>query len=165
MLDHRRKYKSMMDADNTLLLLLVCMHWLQPLVQILEWTQTPEEALEISIELNDKYEMDGRDPNGYVGCMWSVCGVHDMVSMSPCHMHMYVWQTGKFSSRWRSWQCQCWCPVNTHAYAVLSLCLKALSSHCVFGLEVLEKVLIFGVCRAWGPQHKRGSRNLLVVFV
>ncbi|CDP09880.1 unnamed protein product [Coffea canephora] len=23
------------------------------------------------------YEIDGRDPNGYVGCMWSICGVHD----------------------------------------------------------------------------------------
>ena len=25
-----------------------------------------------------RYSLDGRDPNGYVGCMWSVCGVHDM---------------------------------------------------------------------------------------
>eukprot|EP00897_Mesotaenium_endlicherianum_P006387 jgi/Mesen1/5777/ME000293S04932 len=24
-----------------------------------------------------QYELDGRDPNGYVGCMWSICGVHD----------------------------------------------------------------------------------------
>lgn len=24
---------------------------------------------------------DGRDPNGYVGCMWSIVGTHDMV---PC---------------------------------------------------------------------------------
>lgn len=36
--------------------------------------------------MNDKfyfhfqYHIDGRDPNGYVGCMWSVCGVHDQVS-------------------------------------------------------------------------------------
>ena len=49
------------------------------LVQILEWTESAEQALEIGIYLNDKYEMDGRDPNGYVGCMWSMCGVHDMV--------------------------------------------------------------------------------------
>ncbi len=39
---------------------------------------TPEEALETLIYLNDKYELDGRDPSGYVGCMWSVAGVHDM---------------------------------------------------------------------------------------
>eukprot|EP00058_Branchiostoma_floridae_P001446 XP_002586934.1 hypothetical protein BRAFLDRAFT_103595 [Branchiostoma floridae] len=25
----------------------------------------------------DKYSLDGRDPNGYVGCMWSICGIHD----------------------------------------------------------------------------------------
>ena len=51
-------------------------------MQIFEWTRTPEDALDISIRLNDKWEMDGRDPNGYVGCMWSICGVHDMVSTS-----------------------------------------------------------------------------------
>ncbi|KAE8055161.1 hypothetical protein FH972_012022 [Carpinus fangiana] len=50
------------------------MYWAK---KILEWTRGPEEALEISIYLNDKYEIDGRDPNGYVGCMWSICGVHD----------------------------------------------------------------------------------------
>ncbi|KAF2298976.1 hypothetical protein GH714_029483 [Hevea brasiliensis] len=50
------------------------MYWAK---KILEWTKGPEEALAISIYLNDKYELDGRDPNGYVGCMWSICGVHD----------------------------------------------------------------------------------------
>ena len=51
------------------------MYWAK---KILEWTSTPEEALAITIYLNDKYSLDGRDPNGYVGCMWSICGVHDM---------------------------------------------------------------------------------------
>ncbi|XP_057746807.1 deoxyribodipyrimidine photo-lyase isoform X1 [Arachis stenosperma] len=50
------------------------MYWAK---KILEWTSGPEEALEISIYLNNKYELDGRDPSGYVGCMWSICGVHD----------------------------------------------------------------------------------------
>ncbi|CAL5437159.1 unnamed protein product [Camellia sinensis] len=50
------------------------MYWAK---KILEWTSGPEDALAISIYLNDKYEIDGRDPNGYVGCMWSICGVHD----------------------------------------------------------------------------------------
>ncbi|KAK5847170.1 deoxyribodipyrimidine photo-lyase [Gossypium arboreum] len=50
------------------------MYWAK---KILEWTKGPKEALEICIYLNDKYEIDGRDPNGYVGCMWSICGVHD----------------------------------------------------------------------------------------
>jgi len=50
------------------------MYWAK---KILEWTESPEQALEFAIYLNDKYELDGRDPNGYVGCMWSICGVHD----------------------------------------------------------------------------------------
>lgn len=50
------------------------MYWAK---KILEWTPSPEDALEIAIYLNDKYELDGRDPNGYVGCMWSICGIHD----------------------------------------------------------------------------------------
>jgi deoxyribodipyrimidine photo-lyase len=50
------------------------MYWAK---KILEWTETPEEALEFSIYLNDKYELDGRDPNGYTGCAWSIGGVHD----------------------------------------------------------------------------------------
>ncbi|EDQ88562.1 uncharacterized protein MONBRDRAFT_37396 [Monosiga brevicollis MX1] len=50
------------------------MYWAK---KILEWTESPEKALEDAIYLNDKYELDGRDPNGYVGCMWSICGIHD----------------------------------------------------------------------------------------
>ncbi|KAF4519522.1 hypothetical protein B566_EDAN010706 [Ephemera danica] len=50
------------------------MYWAK---KILEWTVSPEEALRIAIYLNDRYSLDGRDPNGYVGCMWSICGIHD----------------------------------------------------------------------------------------
>lgn len=50
------------------------MYWAK---KILEWTPSVEEALRIAMWLNDKYEMDGRDPNGYVGIMWSMVGVHD----------------------------------------------------------------------------------------
>ena len=50
------------------------MYWAK---KILEWSKSPEDALRISIYLNDKYELDGRDPNGYVGCAWSIGGVHD----------------------------------------------------------------------------------------
>jgi deoxyribodipyrimidine photo-lyase len=45
--------------------------------KILEWTRDPQEALEIAIYLNDRYELDGRDPNGYTGIAWSIGGVHD----------------------------------------------------------------------------------------
>lgn len=50
------------------------MYWAK---KILEWTKSPEEALSFSIYLNDRYSLDGRDPNGYVGCMWSIAGIHD----------------------------------------------------------------------------------------
>lgn len=51
------------------------MYWAK---KILEWSPTPAEALRRSIYLNDRYELDGRDPNGYVGCAWSIMGTHDM---------------------------------------------------------------------------------------
>ncbi|GLV37714.1 photorepair [Carabus blaptoides fortunei] len=50
------------------------MYWAK---KILEWTDSPEEAIRIAIFLNDHYSLDGRDPNGYVGVMWSICGIHD----------------------------------------------------------------------------------------
>jgi deoxyribodipyrimidine photo-lyase len=50
------------------------MYWAK---KILEWTGSPEEALQTVIDLNDRYEIDGRDPNGYAGAAWSVGGVHD----------------------------------------------------------------------------------------
>ncbi len=42
------------------------MYWCK---QILRW-QAPKEAVETAIWLNDKYSLDGRDPNGYFGVMW-----------------------------------------------------------------------------------------------
>lgn len=45
--------------------------------KILAWTSSPEEALETAIVLNDRYELDGRDPNGYAGIAWCIGGVHD----------------------------------------------------------------------------------------
>jgi deoxyribodipyrimidine photo-lyase len=50
------------------------MYWAK---KILEWSESPEKALEISVLLNDRYELDGRDPNGYAGIAWSIGGVHD----------------------------------------------------------------------------------------
>lgn len=40
------------------------MYWAK---KILEWTSSPKEAVNISIYLNDRYSLDGCDPNGYVG--------------------------------------------------------------------------------------------------
>jgi deoxyribodipyrimidine photo-lyase len=50
------------------------MYWAK---KILEWTASPEEALRIAIYLNDRYELDGRDANGYAGIAWAIGGVHD----------------------------------------------------------------------------------------
>ena len=50
------------------------MYWAK---KILEWTESPEQAMAVAIYLNDKYELDGRDPNGYAGIAWSIGGVHD----------------------------------------------------------------------------------------
>jgi deoxyribodipyrimidine photo-lyase len=50
------------------------MYWAK---KILEWSASPQEALSIAIALNDFYSIDGGDPNGYVGILWSIAGVHD----------------------------------------------------------------------------------------
>ena len=50
------------------------MYWAK---KILEWTKNPQQAIDVALYLNDKYELDGLDPNGIVGVMWSICGVHD----------------------------------------------------------------------------------------
>ncbi|MCG8652531.1 MAG: deoxyribodipyrimidine photolyase, partial [Pirellulales bacterium] len=44
--------------------------------KILHWTRSPEEALQIMIHLNNKYALDGRDPNSYSGIFW-VLGRYD----------------------------------------------------------------------------------------
>jgi deoxyribodipyrimidine photo-lyase len=50
------------------------MYWAK---KILEWTKCPEDAIDIAIYLNDRYELDGRDSNGYAGIAWSIGGIHD----------------------------------------------------------------------------------------
>lgn len=50
------------------------MYWAK---KILEWTESPAQAFDFAIKLNNKYELDGRDSNGYTGVAWSICGVHD----------------------------------------------------------------------------------------
>jgi deoxyribodipyrimidine photo-lyase len=52
----------------------VRMYWAK---KILEWTRDPAEAFARAVLLNDRYELDGRDPNGYTGVAWAVGGKHD----------------------------------------------------------------------------------------
>ncbi|ABC76875.1 deoxyribodipyrimidine photo-lyase [Syntrophus aciditrophicus] len=44
--------------------------------KIIEWCETPEEAFHTAIYLNNKYELDGREPNGFMGVAWCF-GKHD----------------------------------------------------------------------------------------
>jgi deoxyribodipyrimidine photo-lyase len=44
--------------------------------KILEWSETPDKGYEYTLHLNNKYELDGRDPNGYAGVSWCF-GKHD----------------------------------------------------------------------------------------
>ncbi|MFP5260130.1 MAG: deoxyribodipyrimidine photo-lyase [Acidobacteriota bacterium] len=50
------------------------MYWAK---KILEWSASPKTAIDIALTLNDRYALDGRDPNGVVGVLWSVGGLHD----------------------------------------------------------------------------------------
>lgn len=50
------------------------MYWAK---KILEWTPNVATAMKVGIYLNDKYEIDGRDPNGYSGIAWSMLGKFD----------------------------------------------------------------------------------------
>ncbi len=50
------------------------MYWAK---KLLEWCASPELAMQIAISFNDRYALDGRDPNGYTGIAWSIGGVHD----------------------------------------------------------------------------------------
>ena len=45
--------------------------------KILEWTVSPEQAHAVALHLNDRFQLDGRDPNGCVGVLWSLAGLHD----------------------------------------------------------------------------------------
>ena len=50
------------------------MYWAK---KILEWSRSPAEAYRTAVRLNDKYQLDGRDPNGYAGIAWAIVGKFD----------------------------------------------------------------------------------------
>lgn len=50
------------------------MYWAK---KILEWSPNAAEAFDTCVYLNDRYFLDGRDPNGYANIAWAICGVHD----------------------------------------------------------------------------------------
>ena len=50
------------------------MYWAK---MILQWAPDPARAFEWAVTLNDRYQLDGRDPNGYAGIAWAIVGRHD----------------------------------------------------------------------------------------
>jgi deoxyribodipyrimidine photo-lyase len=79
-LERGRTHDDLWNAAQHELLYLGRMHGFMRMYwakKILEWTPSPETALTTAIALNDAYALDGLDPNGYVGCMWSIAGIHD----------------------------------------------------------------------------------------
>ena len=52
----------------------VRMYWAK---KILEWSPNVATGFEWAVTLNDRYELDGRDPNGYSGIAWAMVGKHD----------------------------------------------------------------------------------------
>lgn len=50
------------------------MYWAK---KILEWSPSVKVAVKRGIHLNDKYFLDGRDPNGYAGIAWAMLGKFD----------------------------------------------------------------------------------------
>lgn len=50
------------------------MYWAK---KILEWTTTPADAFTIALALNNRWGLDGCDPNSVAGVAWAVGGKHD----------------------------------------------------------------------------------------
>jgi deoxyribodipyrimidine photo-lyase len=50
------------------------MYWAK---KILEWSSSPAVAWQTALYLNDKYFLDGRDPDGYAGVAWAIGGKFD----------------------------------------------------------------------------------------
>jgi deoxyribodipyrimidine photo-lyase len=50
------------------------MYWAK---KILEWSPSVAAAFHTALRLNNRYELDGRDPSGYAGVAWAILGKHD----------------------------------------------------------------------------------------
>lgn len=79
-LEHAETHDPLWNAAQKQMVLTGWMHgylrmyWAK---KILEWSPSPAVAYAIAVTLNDRYELDGRDPNGYAGIAWAIVGKHD----------------------------------------------------------------------------------------
>ena len=72
-------YDNLWNAAQTELLLRGKIHGYYRMYwgkKILEWSETPARALATMVYLNDRYALDGQDPNGYANILWCL-GLHD----------------------------------------------------------------------------------------
>lgn len=79
-MEHARTHDPLWNAAQMEMLVSGQMHGYMRMYwakKILEWSPDPADAYTTAIRLNDRYELDGRDPNGYTGVAWAVGGVHD----------------------------------------------------------------------------------------
>jgi deoxyribodipyrimidine photo-lyase len=77
--ERARTHDSLWNAAQTELLQFGKIHGYYRMYwgkKILEWSESPQEALATAIYLNDRYALDGRDPNGYANILWCF-GLHD----------------------------------------------------------------------------------------
>ena len=81
--------------------------------QILHWSKTPQDALEVMIELNNRYALDGRDPSSYSGICW-VLGRYDRpwperpifgkVRYMTSESTRRKLEVGDYIERWHGWE-------------------------------------------------------------
>lgn len=57
------------------------MYWAK---MLLMWTETPLDAIETAVYLNDKYAFDAPSANGYAGILWAIAGLHDRAFKEQC---------------------------------------------------------------------------------
>ncbi|MBM3296884.1 MAG: deoxyribodipyrimidine photolyase [Candidatus Aminicenantes bacterium] len=78
-LEHARTHDPYWNAAQTQMVRGGWMHGYMRMYwgkKILEWSRTPGEAFRTALALNNRYELDGRDPNGFAGVAWCF-GKHD----------------------------------------------------------------------------------------
>jgi deoxyribodipyrimidine photo-lyase len=79
-LEHAQTHDELWNAAQTQMLRhgwmhnVMRMYWAK---KILEWTPDVRTAVKYAVHLNDKYFLDGRDPNGYAGIAWAILGKFD----------------------------------------------------------------------------------------
>ena len=64
--------------------------------KIIEWSRTPEKALAIMVELNNKYALDGRDPNSYSGIFWCLGRYDRPWAGAACFRHSSLFEFRKY---------------------------------------------------------------------